>query len=76
MSWGEIDILWTIIFMIIIAVILYWTYTIYTGNRPYITQTTFISSKTHTLNNVSINNLENDSDTEFDSDTDTDDSSD
>lgn len=31
MVWGEVDIIWTIIFILIIAVILYWTYAVYVG---------------------------------------------
>lgn len=73
MSWGEIDIIWTIIFIIIISAILYWAYTIYTGNRPYITQTTFIPP--NIVNNNTIMGNSND-DYEDNSDDDTGDDSD
>ena len=36
MEWGQVDVLWTIIFLLIILAVMYWSYLIFTNKRPYI----------------------------------------
>jgi hypothetical protein len=44
MVWGQIDLLWTIIFLGIITVILFWSYMIFTDRRPYIPSVSRLSN--------------------------------
>ena len=68
-TWGQVDILWTVIFILIIVYFMYSAVMIFTDNRPYIPSSTL---QPIVLDMTSIDDGDSDDDSDNNSDDDSD----
>ncbi|CAH6419485.1 Hypothetical protein HVR_LOCUS665 [uncultured virus] len=68
LEWGQVDILWTVIFIVIVLSIMYWAYTVFGEKRPLITNSTESQPQNPNMLTQNKDNEEDNEDNEDDED--------